>query len=137
MAILKKNGELQQQKFDFLLRGPKVMGMENPLKEWVLDSVWGSVQALKASASHKPFGTMFCFERYLRQTFVRCVSLSATWFAAIACFTLHLCCSGTLCRACHLSQVRHAAATTNASDCKSFLTASPATTGAGGLCCSA
>ncbi len=49
MAILKKNGELQQQKFDFLLRGPKVMGMENPLKEWVLDSVWGSVQALKAS----------------------------------------------------------------------------------------
>ena len=47
MAILKKNGELQQQKFDFLLRGPKVMGMENPLKEWVLDSVWGSVQALK------------------------------------------------------------------------------------------
>lgn len=61
MAILKKNGELQQQKFDFLLRGPKVMGMENPLKEWVLDSVWGSVQALKASASHKPFGTMLCF----------------------------------------------------------------------------
>lgn len=50
MAILKKNGELQQQKFDFLLRGPKVMGMENPLKEWVLDSTWGSVQALKASA---------------------------------------------------------------------------------------
>ena len=49
MAILKKNGELQQQKFDFLLRGPKVMGMENPLKEWVLDSTWGSVQALKAS----------------------------------------------------------------------------------------
>ena len=49
MAILKKNGELQQQKFDFLLRGPKVMGMENPLKEWVLDSTWASVQALKAS----------------------------------------------------------------------------------------
>ena len=61
MAILKKNGELQQQKFDFLLRGPKVMGMENPLKEWVLDSVWGSVQALKASASQEPFGTMLCF----------------------------------------------------------------------------
>ncbi len=61
MAILKKNGELQQQKFDFLLRGPKVMGMENPLKEWVLDSVWGSVQALKASALHQPFGTMLCF----------------------------------------------------------------------------
>eukprot|EP00891_Asterochloris_glomerata_P002883 jgi/Astpho2/2883/Aster-01037 len=47
MAILRKNGELQQQKFDFLLRGVKVMGVENPLKEWVSDSVWGSVQALK------------------------------------------------------------------------------------------
>ena len=53
MAILKKNGELQQQKFDFLLRGPKVMGMENPLKEWILDSVWGSVQALKVSCPKK------------------------------------------------------------------------------------
>lgn len=60
MAILKKNGELQQQKFDFLLRGPKVMGMENPLKEWVLDSVWGSVQALKvqdnSSGSYNSLG---------------------------------------------------------------------------------
>ena len=54
MAILKKNGELQQQKFDFLLRGPKVMGMENPLKEWILDSVWGSVQALKVSVRKTP-----------------------------------------------------------------------------------
>ena len=53
MAILKKNGELQQQKFDFLLRGPKVMGMENPLKEWVLDSVWGSLQALKVKATER------------------------------------------------------------------------------------
>ena len=51
MAILRKNGELQQQKFDFLLRGVKVMGVENPLKEWVSDSVWGSVQALKVSMS--------------------------------------------------------------------------------------
>ena len=49
MAILRKNGELQQQKFDFLLRGVKVMGVENPLKEWVSDSVWGSVQALKVT----------------------------------------------------------------------------------------
>ena len=52
MAILRKNGELQQQKFDFLLRGVKVMGMENPLKEWVSDSVWGSVQALKVRMIH-------------------------------------------------------------------------------------
>ncbi|KAK9808985.1 hypothetical protein WJX72_007373 [[Myrmecia] bisecta] len=47
MAILKKNGELQQQKFDYLLRGPKVMGVDNPLAEWVSDTVWASVQALK------------------------------------------------------------------------------------------
>ena len=47
MAILRGRGELQQQKFDFLLRGPKVLGEENPLSEWVSDSVWASVQALK------------------------------------------------------------------------------------------
>lgn len=47
IAILRKNGELQQTKFDFLLRGPKVMGVDNPLSEWVSDSVWGAVQALK------------------------------------------------------------------------------------------
>uniref|UniRef100_A0A061SKG9 Flagellar outer dynein arm heavy chain beta n=1 Tax=Tetraselmis sp. GSL018 TaxID=582737 RepID=A0A061SKG9_9CHLO len=47
MSILRQRGELQQQKFDFLLRGPKVLGEENPLPEWISDSVWASVQALK------------------------------------------------------------------------------------------
>ena len=47
MAILKKKGELQQKKFDFLLRGPKVRGVDNPIKEWCPDSVWDLVQALK------------------------------------------------------------------------------------------
>lgn len=47
MSILKGRGELNFMKFDFLLRGPKVMGVDNPLADWVSDSVWGSVQALK------------------------------------------------------------------------------------------
>ena len=47
MAILKSTGELKHEKFDYLLRGPRVMGVDNPLMDWISDSVWGSVQALK------------------------------------------------------------------------------------------
>ena len=47
MSILKGKGELVFNKFDYLLRGPKVMGVDNPLADWVSDSVWGSVQALR------------------------------------------------------------------------------------------
>lgn len=47
MAILKNKGELKHDKFDYLLRGPRVMGVDNPLMDWISDSVWGSVQALK------------------------------------------------------------------------------------------
>lgn len=47
MAILKNQGELKQEKFDFLLRGPRIMGVDNPLSDWVSDPVWGCVQALK------------------------------------------------------------------------------------------
>eukprot|EP00879_Flechtneria_rotunda_P029616 GHRR01032042.1.p1 GENE.GHRR01032042.1~~GHRR01032042.1.p1 ORF type:complete len:1612 (+),score=608.41 GHRR01032042.1:122-4837(+) len=47
MAVLRSKGELQRDKFEFLLRGPKEMGVDNPLTEWVSESVWGSVQALK------------------------------------------------------------------------------------------
>lgn len=47
MAILKNRGELKTDKFEFLLRGPRVAGVENPLIEWVNDSVWSSVHALK------------------------------------------------------------------------------------------
>lgn len=47
VAVLRRKGELQQVKFDYLLRASKVVGMPNPLPEWVPDSVWASVQALK------------------------------------------------------------------------------------------
>lgn len=47
MSILRARGELNYQKFDFLMRGPKVMGVDNPLAEHLSESVWGSVQALK------------------------------------------------------------------------------------------
>lgn len=47
MAVLRSRGELQRAKFEFLLRGPKEMGVDNPLTDWVSESVWGSVQALK------------------------------------------------------------------------------------------
>lgn len=44
MAIFRQRGELQYTKFDYLLRGPRVMGVDNPIGDWVHDSVWGSVQ---------------------------------------------------------------------------------------------
>jgi len=44
MAIFRQKGELQYTKFDYLLRGPKVMGVDNPIADWVHDTVWGSVQ---------------------------------------------------------------------------------------------
>ena len=46
MMILKQRGELPVALFDFLTRGPKVEGVENPVTEWVSSSVWASVQAL-------------------------------------------------------------------------------------------
>jgi dynein heavy chain len=47
VAVLRQRGELQQAKFEVLLRGPKVMGVDNPLADWVPESVWGAVQALR------------------------------------------------------------------------------------------
>eukprot|EP00983_Pelagomonas_calceolata_P123866 1161047-Pelagomonas_calceolata.AAC.51 len=44
MSIFRQRGELQYTKFDYLLRGPKVMGVDNPIADWVHDNVWGSVQ---------------------------------------------------------------------------------------------
>lgn len=35
MAVLRSKGELQRAKFEFLLRGPKEMGVDNPLGDWV------------------------------------------------------------------------------------------------------
>ena len=47
MLVLRKAGELSAQKFDFLLRGPQRAGVTNPVVEWLPDSIWASVQALK------------------------------------------------------------------------------------------
>ena len=47
MLVLRKAGDLSAQKFDFLLRGPQRAGVSNPIVEWLPDSVWASVQALK------------------------------------------------------------------------------------------
>lgn len=49
MAILRKRGELQHVKFDYLLRAPRVIGSTNPLPDWVPDNVWASVQSLKVA----------------------------------------------------------------------------------------
>lgn len=35
MAVLRSKGELQRAKFEFLLHGPKEMGVDNPLGDWV------------------------------------------------------------------------------------------------------
>jgi dynein heavy chain len=46
-GILRQRGELSALFFDFFLKGPRVVGGGNPLPEWMPDSAWGSVQALK------------------------------------------------------------------------------------------
>jgi len=35
MAVLRSKNELQRAKFEFLLQGPKEMGVDNPLGDWV------------------------------------------------------------------------------------------------------
>ncbi|CAG9462750.1 unnamed protein product [Pedinophyceae sp. YPF-701] len=47
VSILKGRGELDAQRFDYLLRGPRVLGVDNPVHEWVADPCWAAVQALK------------------------------------------------------------------------------------------
>eukprot|EP00232_Nephroselmis_pyriformis_P019075 CAMPEP_0182900652 /NCGR_PEP_ID=MMETSP0034_2-20130328/28990_1 /TAXON_ID=156128 /ORGANISM="Nephroselmis pyriformis, Strain CCMP717" /LENGTH=4527 /DNA_ID=CAMNT_0025034901 /DNA_START=131 /DNA_END=13711 /DNA_ORIENTATION=+ len=47
MVILKQRGELDQGHFDYLLRGPRVTGSDNPMPDWLADSSWASVQALR------------------------------------------------------------------------------------------
>ena len=46
--ILKKNNELDFESFTFLIRGGAVFGVDNPLVEWLEDSAWASIQALRA-----------------------------------------------------------------------------------------
>ena len=47
IMILKSMGQLDVEKFDYLLRGPKVEGIDNPLRDFVSDGSWAAVQALK------------------------------------------------------------------------------------------
>ncbi len=55
IAVLKRAGQLPQAKFDFLLRGPRKEGADNALRDWLPESVWQSVQALKARAARWPW----------------------------------------------------------------------------------
>ena len=47
MSVLRKQDKLQQGKFEWLLKGPRVHGVENPLPEWIAQSNWECVQSLR------------------------------------------------------------------------------------------
>jgi hypothetical protein len=47
IAILRQGGRLQADKLEFLLKGTRAQGQENPLKEFVPDPVWACVMALR------------------------------------------------------------------------------------------
>jgi dynein heavy chain len=46
-AKLKKEDKLQHAKFQWLLKGSRVSGVENPLAEWIAEPNWQCVQSLK------------------------------------------------------------------------------------------
>merc|ERR1719313_1576529 len=46
MRVLARNGELDPEMFDFLVRCPRVVGSDNPLNEWLSDGCWGAILAL-------------------------------------------------------------------------------------------
>ncbi|MAR51825.1 MAG: hypothetical protein CMK50_01545 [Propionibacteriaceae bacterium] len=45
--VLRSQGKLDMSKFDFLLRGPKTLGIDNPVSDFVSDTCWATVQALR------------------------------------------------------------------------------------------
>jgi len=47
IMVLRSQGKLDMSKFDFLLRGPKTMGVDNPVSDFVSDGCWATVQALR------------------------------------------------------------------------------------------
>lgn len=47
VAVLRQEGKLQAAKLDFLLKGPRAPGTDNPLREFVSDAVWACVCALR------------------------------------------------------------------------------------------
>ena len=42
-----RSGELDPHMFDFLIRGPRASGVDNPLNEWLDDNAWLTCNALK------------------------------------------------------------------------------------------
>jgi dynein heavy chain len=47
IMVLRSQGKLDMSKFDFLLRGPKTLGIDNPVSDFVSDTCWATVQALR------------------------------------------------------------------------------------------
>ena len=47
MLILAQQGQLDRTKFEFLLKAPKVLNVDNPVSDWVTDVSWATVQALR------------------------------------------------------------------------------------------
>ncbi|EFN51784.1 hypothetical protein CHLNCDRAFT_37234 [Chlorella variabilis] len=52
MRILKKKGELCQEKFEYFLHAPQVVGQPNPVSELLPQTCWQSVLALKELADY-------------------------------------------------------------------------------------
>ena len=82
VAVLKRSGQLSQAKFEFLLRGPRREGVENPLKDWLSDSVWASIQALKARPRIEQRIIPLCLAG---QRLLRASELHRTWTSTAAC----------------------------------------------------
>jgi len=45
--VQQRSGDLNGEMFDFLIKGPRASGIDNPLNEWLDDSAWLTCQALK------------------------------------------------------------------------------------------
>jgi len=52
LEILRKKNEIDPALQSFLIRNPKVTGIDNAMAEWLADPAWQSVQALR---EHEPF----------------------------------------------------------------------------------
>lgn len=79
MAILKKNGELKLDKFEFLLRGPRMTGIDNPLSEWMSDSSWGTVHALKELDDYASLPGRLCKSSFFSLVLDDLIGSSKRW----------------------------------------------------------
>ncbi|KAL4450636.1 hypothetical protein ABPG77_000992 [Micractinium sp. CCAP 211/92] len=53
MRVLKRKGELSHEKYDYLLKGPQVIGPPNPVADWLPSSNWQAVLALKEISDYQ------------------------------------------------------------------------------------